>query len=121
METKDIISSCSDSEEHEMQQMQKQAKTLCEQEIKKILKMLNDRNLQTQECKVQEVKTADASSGNTNNSGIVSNRGNTNSSENDCSKTGNDQSSGNQSNISWNESSRSRNESSRPGNECAKK
>ncbi|GJY03799.1 hypothetical protein Tco_0369739 [Tanacetum coccineum] len=51
-----------------------------------------------------------ACSGNTYNSGIVSERGNTNSLENDCSKTGNDQSSRNQSSTFGNKSSRPRNE-----------
>ncbi|GJS74848.1 hypothetical protein Tco_0707689 [Tanacetum coccineum] len=47
-------------------------------------------------------------------SGIVSERWNTNSSDNDCSKTGNDQISGNQSSTFGNESSRS-------GNECSER
>nr|GEV69658.1 hypothetical protein [Tanacetum cinerariifolium] len=38
--------------------------------------LLYERKLMLQECKVQEVKAADASSRNTNNSGIVSDRGN---------------------------------------------
>ncbi|GKD55366.1 hypothetical protein Tco_1288753 [Tanacetum coccineum] len=65
-----------------------------EQEIQN---RLNERKLQIQECKVQEVKTSDASSGDTYNSGIVSDKGN-------------DQSLENQSNTFVNESSRSRNE-----------
>ncbi|GKB68779.1 hypothetical protein Tco_0930191 [Tanacetum coccineum] len=69
-----------------------------------------------QECKVQEVKVADASSRNTNSSGIVSDS--TNSSENDCSKTGDDQSLRNQSSTSGNESITSGNDTSKSGNEC---
>nr|GEV01072.1 hypothetical protein [Tanacetum cinerariifolium] len=42
-----------------------------EQEILNRLKRLNEIKLQIQECKVQEVKESDASSGNTNSSGIV--------------------------------------------------
>ncbi|GJW18446.1 hypothetical protein Tco_0025882 [Tanacetum coccineum] len=57
-----------------------------------------------------------ACSGNTYNSGIVSERGNTNSLENDCSKTGNDQSSRNQSSTFGNKSSRPRNECSERSN-----
>ncbi|GJU16768.1 hypothetical protein Tco_1144734 [Tanacetum coccineum] len=83
-------------------------------EIQKRLKRLNDRMLQTQECEVQEAKAVDASLGDTENSGFVSDKGNAYSSENDCSKTGNDQISEKQSNISGNESSRS-------GNECSEK
>ncbi|GJU22727.1 retrovirus-related pol polyprotein from transposon TNT 1-94 [Tanacetum coccineum] len=76
--------------------------------------MLNDRKLQIQECKVQEVKAADASSRNTDNSGFISDNGNAHSSENDCSKTKGDQSSEKQSSTSANESNRS-------GNKCSKK
>ncbi|GKA27981.1 hypothetical protein Tco_0714149, partial [Tanacetum coccineum] len=61
------------------------------------LKRLNERKLQIQECKVQEVKGSDASSGDTDSSGIVSDKGD-------------DQCLENQSNTSRNESSRSRNE-----------
>ncbi|GJU86299.1 hypothetical protein Tco_1293845 [Tanacetum coccineum] len=67
------------------------------------------------------VKGADASSGNTNSSGIVSNRGNANSLENDCSKTGNDQIFMNQSSTSGNESSKSRNDNSKSGNEFSER
>ncbi|GKC22992.1 hypothetical protein Tco_1025142 [Tanacetum coccineum] len=168
MEMKDTLSSCSDSEEQELQQMQNNAKNmkqyefgcLCSEEFnsfkstlfhnmdnlekllnkellhekdsksaissikkcvveralheKEILKRFNDKKLLIQECKVQKVKALDASSGNTNNSGIVTKKGNAKSSENDCNKTGNDQSSGNESNTS-------RNKSSRSGNECSEK
>ncbi|GJT47753.1 hypothetical protein Tco_0973910 [Tanacetum coccineum] len=82
---------------------------------------LNERKLMLQECKVQEVKAADASSGNTNNNGIVSYRGNANSSENDCSKTWNDQSSWNQSSTHGNESSRSGKENNQSGNICSER
>ncbi|GKF80244.1 hypothetical protein Tco_0238846, partial [Tanacetum coccineum] len=73
------------------------------------------------ECEVQEIKALDASSGNTKGSGTVSEKGNANGLENDCSKTWNDQSSRNQSSTSANESSRSRIESSRSGNECSER
>ncbi|GKB97813.1 hypothetical protein Tco_0983950 [Tanacetum coccineum] len=67
-----------------------------EQEIQNRLKRLNERKLQIQECKIQEVKASNASSRDTDNSGIVSDKGN-------------DQSLENQSNTSEDESSRSRN------------
>ncbi|GJR13197.1 uncharacterized mitochondrial protein-like protein [Tanacetum coccineum] len=60
-------------------------------------KRLNERKLQIQKCKVQEVKASDASSGDKDFSRIVSDKGN-------------DQRLENQSNTSGNESSRSRNE-----------
>ncbi|GJS65348.1 hypothetical protein Tco_0679912 [Tanacetum coccineum] len=58
---------------------------------------MNAKKLQIQECKVQEVKASDASSGDKDSSGIVSDKGN-------------DQNLENQSNTSRDESSRSRNE-----------
>ncbi|GJR35912.1 hypothetical protein Tco_1211596 [Tanacetum coccineum] len=57
-----------------------------------------------QECKLQEVKAADASLRDTNNSGSVSDNGNAHSSENNFSKTGNYQSSEKQSSTSGNDS-----------------
>ncbi|GJY67424.1 hypothetical protein Tco_0469662 [Tanacetum coccineum] len=69
-----------------------------EQEIQNRLKRLNERKLQIQECKIQEVKAPNVSSGDTDSSGIVSDKGN-------------DQSLENQSNTSGDESNRSRNES----------
>ncbi|GJZ01575.1 hypothetical protein Tco_0519536 [Tanacetum coccineum] len=68
-----------------------------EQELQNGLKRLNERKLQIQECKVQEVKASDASSGDKDCSRIVSDKGN-------------DQGLENQSNTSGDESSRSRNE-----------
>ncbi|GJS59941.1 hypothetical protein Tco_0654725 [Tanacetum coccineum] len=68
-----------------------------EQELQNRLKRLNERKLQIQECKIQEVKALNACSGDTNSSGIVSDKWN-------------DQSLENHSNISGDESSRSRNE-----------
>ncbi|GJV23583.1 hypothetical protein Tco_1376278 [Tanacetum coccineum] len=65
-----------------------------EQEIQK---RLNERKLHIQECKIQEVKALNDSSGDTDNSGIVSDKGN-------------DQSLENQSNTPRDESSRTRNE-----------
>nr|GEV52248.1 hypothetical protein [Tanacetum cinerariifolium]GEV61994.1 hypothetical protein [Tanacetum cinerariifolium] len=65
--------------------------------IQNKLKRLNERNLQIQKCKVQKVKATNASLGDTNRIGIVSDKGN-------------NQSLKNQSNTSRNESSRSRNE-----------
>ncbi|GKA93148.1 hypothetical protein Tco_0815134 [Tanacetum coccineum] len=91
-------------------------RALHEQEIQKRLKRLNDKKLQILECKVQEVKAADSSSGDTDSSGIVSDKGNAHSSENNCSKTGNDQCLEKQSNTSGNESSWSRNECSERSN-----
>ncbi|GKA17270.1 hypothetical protein Tco_0697107, partial [Tanacetum coccineum] len=76
----------------------------------KRLKRLNDRKLKIQECKVQEVTTPNASSGDTDSGGFISDNGNAHSSENDCNKTGNAQSSEKQSSTYGNESSRSRNE-----------
>ncbi|GJS00885.1 hypothetical protein Tco_0317393 [Tanacetum coccineum] len=52
-----------------------------------IQKWLNERKLMLQECKFQEVKAVDASSRNTDNSGIVSDKGNAKSYE--CSKRSN--------------------------------
>ncbi|GJR09066.1 hypothetical protein Tco_0791718 [Tanacetum coccineum] len=72
-------------------------RTRHEEEIQNRLKRLNERKLHIQECKVQKVKATDASLGDTDNSGIVSDKGNNQSLEN-------------QSNTSGNESSRSRNE-----------
>ncbi|GJU41651.1 hypothetical protein Tco_1194608 [Tanacetum coccineum] len=66
-------------------------RALHEQEIQNRLKRLNERKLQIQECKVQEVKGSDASSGDTDSSGIVSDKGD-------------DQCLENQSNTSRNES-----------------
>ncbi|GJW74491.1 hypothetical protein Tco_0133861, partial [Tanacetum coccineum] len=68
-----------------------------EQELQNGLKRLNERKLQIQECKVQEVKASDASSGDNDCSRIVSDNGNVHGLEN-------------QSNTSGDESSRSRNE-----------
>ncbi|GJX74567.1 hypothetical protein Tco_0313162 [Tanacetum coccineum] len=68
-----------------------------EQELQNGLKRLNERKLQIQECKVQEVKASDASSGDNDCSRIVSDNGNVQGLEN-------------QSNTSGDESSRSRNE-----------
>ncbi|GJZ14975.1 hypothetical protein Tco_0550652 [Tanacetum coccineum] len=68
-----------------------------EQELQNRLKRLSERKLQIQECKIQKVKASDASSGETNYSRIVSDKGN-------------DQGLENQSNTSGDESSRSRNE-----------
>ncbi|GKF63093.1 hypothetical protein Tco_0183147 [Tanacetum coccineum] len=62
-----------------------------------IQKRLDDKKLQIQECTVQEVKASNAYSGDTDSSGIVSDKGN-------------DQRLENQSNTSGDESSRSRNE-----------
>ncbi|GKA32883.1 hypothetical protein Tco_0719250 [Tanacetum coccineum] len=58
---------------------------------------VNERQLQIQECKIQEVKASNACSGDTYSSGIVSDKGN-------------DQSLENHSNTSGDESNRSRNE-----------
>ncbi|GJU25488.1 hypothetical protein Tco_1164109 [Tanacetum coccineum] len=77
-------------------------------------KRLNDRKLQIQECKIQELKAMDASSGEIDNSRFVSDKGNAHNLENDCSKRRNVQSLENQSNTSGNESSRS-------GNECSER
>ncbi|GJV01892.1 hypothetical protein Tco_1335461 [Tanacetum coccineum] len=68
-----------------------------EQELQNRLKRLSERKLQIQECKIQKVKASDASSGETNYSRIVSDKGN-------------DQGLENQSNTSRDESCRSRNE-----------
>ncbi|GJS32263.1 hypothetical protein Tco_0530645 [Tanacetum coccineum] len=68
-----------------------------EQELQNRFKRLNERKLQIQECKVQEVKASDASSGDNDCSRIVSDNGNVQGLEN-------------QSNTSGDESSRSRNE-----------
>ncbi|GJS41385.1 hypothetical protein Tco_0566428 [Tanacetum coccineum] len=84
------------------------------QETASGLKRLNDRKLQIQECKVQEVKVVNASSGDTTNGGFILDNRNAHSLENDCSKTGNDQSLKKQSNTSGNESSRL-------GNECCER
>ncbi|GKE27009.1 hypothetical protein Tco_1442393 [Tanacetum coccineum] len=82
-----------------------------DQEIQNRLKRLNGKKLQIQECKVQEVKALDASSGYTDSSGIISDKGNVHCSKINYSKTGNAQSSKKQSRTFGNESSRS-------GNEC---
>ncbi|GKD63129.1 hypothetical protein Tco_1305237, partial [Tanacetum coccineum] len=70
------------------------------QEIQKRLK-----RFQIQECKIQEVKALDTSSGNTYNSGIISDRGNANMLENESSRSGNECSersnSGNDKDISY--------------------
>ncbi|GJS37457.1 hypothetical protein Tco_0535839 [Tanacetum coccineum] len=124
MEMKDTLSSCSDLDEQEIQQLQKQAKILKEnslnklnalkttiqhllssnssiarheQELQNRLKRLNERKLQIQECKIQDVKASNACSGDTDSNGIVSDKGNYQGLEN-------------QSNTSGDESSRSRNE-----------
>ncbi|GKB20552.1 hypothetical protein Tco_0854475 [Tanacetum coccineum] len=68
-----------------------------EQELQNRLKRLNERKLQIQECKIQEVKASDASLRDKDSSGIVLDKGN-------------DQSIENQSNTPRDESSRSRNE-----------
>nr|GEX57368.1 uncharacterized mitochondrial protein AtMg00810-like [Tanacetum cinerariifolium] len=68
-----------------------------EQELQNGLKRLNERELQIQKCKVQEVKASNASSRDKDCSRIVSDKGN-------------DQGLENQSNTSGDESSRSRNE-----------
>ncbi|GKE78161.1 hypothetical protein Tco_1544281, partial [Tanacetum coccineum] len=78
------------------------------------------KKLQIQECKFQEVKAANASSGDTDSSGFVSDKGNAKSSENDCSKTWNDQSSDNESSTSGKESSNSQKVSSQSRNETRK-
>ncbi|GJY83075.1 hypothetical protein Tco_0496451 [Tanacetum coccineum] len=67
------------------------------QEIQNRLKRLNERKLQIQECKIQEVKASNSCSEDTDSSGIVSDKGN-------------DQSLENQSNTSGDKSSRKRNE-----------
>ncbi|GKC93152.1 hypothetical protein Tco_1158594 [Tanacetum coccineum] len=74
-----------------------------EQDIQNRLKSLNERMLQTQECKVQEVQSSVASSGDESSSGIVSDEGNDHSSEN-------------QSNTSRDESSRSWNDCNETSN-----
>ncbi|GJW44327.1 hypothetical protein Tco_0073126 [Tanacetum coccineum] len=68
-----------------------------EQELQNRLKRLNERKLQIQECKIQEVKASNAYSRDTDRSGIVSDKGNNQSLEN-------------HNNTSRDESSRSRNE-----------
>ncbi|GJR85995.1 hypothetical protein Tco_0210006 [Tanacetum coccineum] len=68
-----------------------------EQELQNRLKRLNERKLQIQECKIQDVKASNACSGDTDSNGIVSDKGNYQGLEN-------------QSNTSGDESSRSRNE-----------
>nr|GEY72538.1 hypothetical protein [Tanacetum cinerariifolium] len=73
-------------------------RALHEQEIQKRLTRFNDRKMQIQECKVKEVKAANASSENTYS-------------------RGDDQSSGNESNTSRNESNISGKEKSQSGNE----
>ncbi|GJW93459.1 hypothetical protein Tco_0173131 [Tanacetum coccineum] len=67
-----------------------------------------------QECKIQDLKAMDASSGNKVSNGFVSDKGNVHYSENDCSKTGNDK-------RSENKGSTFGKESSRLGNECNKR
>nr|GEV28336.1 hypothetical protein [Tanacetum cinerariifolium] len=66
---------------------------LHELEIQHRLKRLNDKKRQIQECKVQEVKVANASSRDTYSSGFIIDNRNAHRSENDYSKTKNDQSS----------------------------
>ncbi|GKA46375.1 hypothetical protein Tco_0739258 [Tanacetum coccineum] len=68
-----------------------------EQEILNRLKRLNERKLQIQECKVQEVKATDASSGKKDRSGFVSKKVNAHCSENQSNTFGNESS------RSWNE------------------
>ncbi|GJU43136.1 hypothetical protein Tco_1200402 [Tanacetum coccineum] len=51
-------------------------RALHEQKIQKRMKRLNDRKLQIQECKLQELKATDASSGDTYISGFVLDNGN---------------------------------------------
>ncbi|GKA01749.1 hypothetical protein Tco_0674414 [Tanacetum coccineum] len=72
-------------------------RTSHEQELQNGLKSLNEKKLQIQKCKVQEVKASDASSGDKDCSRIILDKGN-------------DQGLENQSNTSGDESSRSRNE-----------
>ncbi|GKC52052.1 hypothetical protein Tco_1074797, partial [Tanacetum coccineum] len=74
-----------------------------EQDIQNRLKSLNERMLQTQECKVQEVQSSVANSGDESSSRIVSDEGNDHSSEN-------------QSNTSRDESSRSWNDCNETSN-----
>ncbi|GKA46446.1 hypothetical protein Tco_0739329, partial [Tanacetum coccineum] len=69
-----------------------------EQELQNRFKRLNERKLQIQECKVQEVRASDASLGDNDCSRIVSDNGNVQGLEN-------------QRNTSGDESNRSRNES----------
>ncbi|GJY53017.1 hypothetical protein Tco_0444681 [Tanacetum coccineum] len=69
-----------------------------EQELQNRLKRLSNKKLQIQECKIQEVKASNASSGKKDSSGIVSDKGN-------------DQGLENQGNTSRDESSKSRNDS----------
>ncbi|GKG60109.1 hypothetical protein Tco_0609773, partial [Tanacetum coccineum] len=57
---------------------------------KEIEQRLNERKLQIQECKVQEVKASDVRSGDTDNSGIVSDKGNDQSLENQSSTSRNE-------------------------------
>nr|GEV96837.1 hypothetical protein [Tanacetum cinerariifolium] len=76
--------------------------------------MLNNNKQQIQDCKVQKVKAADASSGDTYSSRFIIDNGNAHSLENDCSKTRNDQ-------ILEKRSSTPGNKSSRPRNECSKR
>ncbi|GJY01474.1 hypothetical protein Tco_0359626 [Tanacetum coccineum] len=45
-----------------------------QQELQKRLKRLNERKLQIQECKIQKVKASNACSGDTDSSGIVSDK-----------------------------------------------
>ncbi|GJY02682.1 hypothetical protein Tco_0360834 [Tanacetum coccineum] len=141
MEMKDTLSSCSNSGEQEMQQMHKQAKipfsmNLDVSVVKSSTLVHNRDNLAKQlntevlykkdfkcalslikiQCKVQEIKVADASLGDIDSSGFVSDKGNTYISKNDCSKTSNDQSSGQQSSTSGNERSRPRNECNKRSN-----
>ncbi|GJV83758.1 hypothetical protein Tco_1523656 [Tanacetum coccineum] len=148
METEDTLSSCSNSEEQAIQQLQMQAKILKQNSMNKFIafktatqhlerqinleRQLNKETLhekdsksdlsvikvqfdkfihsevlkpsnynsydrEIQKCKVQKVKATDASSRDTGSSGIVSDKGN-------------DQSLENQNNIFEDESSRSRNE-----------
>nr|GFB41840.1 hypothetical protein [Tanacetum cinerariifolium] len=66
MEMKDIVSSCLDSEEQEIQQLQ----------------------MQIQECRIQKVKASDASSGEKDCSRIVSDKGNDQGLENQSNTSG---------------------------------
>ncbi|GJU41334.1 hypothetical protein Tco_1194291 [Tanacetum coccineum] len=61
-----------------------------EQELQNGLKRLNERKLQIQKCKVQEVKASDASSGDKDCSRIVSDKGNDQGLENQSNTSGNE-------------------------------
>ncbi|GJV00806.1 retrotransposon protein, putative, ty1-copia subclass [Tanacetum coccineum] len=68
-----------------------------EHELQNGLKRLNETKLQIQECKVQEVQSPVASSGGESSSGIISDEGNDQSSENQSNT------SGDESSMSWND------------------